>query len=116
MLAEHFAVYRGIPGRLRFTANELAFNAAKGFRTLSSKLLKRKAGGPSPPEKSAVLFKAAMSEISALKKVSGIDIGVFDNQGLLISFVDGRNIHLGAVMRRNEAFAFLLARSGLPPL
>lgn len=46
--SRHFALLKGMPGHLQFTKTEVFFTSVRGFRNLSSKLLK-KATRPGTP-------------------------------------------------------------------
>jgi hypothetical protein len=81
---------------------------------LSSRLLKR---GPdatdttSDADKTSTVFRYPLHEVISVKKESRLDIGVFDTDGLQITFADEKVIRLASVARRDDAFAYILGRA-----
>lgn len=56
-------------------------------------------------------FQYSLDMITAVKKESRFDIGVFDTDGLQITFSDGKVVRLSSVHKRDEVFAYILAHS-----
>lgn len=91
--SRHFALYKGIPGHLVITEDELLFASMKGFRSLSSKLFKGVSGRATPigeADKATILFRELMSSITSVKKEARFEIGIFDTDGLQMQFASGK--------------------------
>lgn len=90
---KHFAIYKGVPGNLRITSTHISFECMRGLRRITSAFLRRKRGESMPnleDEKAVVLFKEPLGDVAAVKKETGLDIGVFDTDGLVVQFRDGK--------------------------
>lgn len=59
-------------------------------------------------------FRYSLDQIVSVKKESRLDIGVFDTDGLRMTFSDGSIFRLASVSKRDEAFSFILAHSAGP--
>lgn len=126
ILSRHFALFKGVPGHLQFTRTEMFFSPVRGLRTISSRFWKRSSNPdvlkmpkhmdyPADVDKRITSsFRYSLDQIVSVKKESRLDIGVFDTEGLRMTFSDGSIFRLASVSKRDEAFSFILAHSAGP--
>lgn len=119
--SRHFAILKGVPGHLQFTQTDVFFTSIRGLRSLSSKLWKSSATRNAlRAEKVSVdadlgerktAFRYPLEQVVAVKKENRFDIGVFDTDGLQITFSDQKVVRLASVNNRDDVFAYILAHS-----
>lgn len=63
------------------------------------------------PSKRQTAFRYPLDQVISVKKESRFDIGVFDTDGIQVTFADGTVVRLASVNKRDEAFAYILAHS-----
>jgi hypothetical protein len=58
-----------------------------------------------------IAFRYSLDQVVGVKKESRFDIGVFDTDGLQMTFSDQKVVRLASVHKRDDVFAYILAHS-----